>query len=223
MGSNLSQRIIEEYLEAIYDLEERGENPVRTSSLAQVLEVSPASVSEMLHRLSEKGLVEHTPYGGVSLTEEGRHRVLKLTRRHRLWEVLLNKHLGIGWEDVYDEACNLEHATSDLVSEKLAHFLGNPRFCPHGSPIPRKDLKQPKSPGIPLSDLEVGIQAEVARVVRESNAKLLHHLTSLGLVPGARVKVLEKAPFDGTLTIEVDNQPRAIGREASSFIIVEQV
>ncbi len=221
MGSNLGQRIVEEYLEAIYDLEERAENPVRTSSLAHVLEVSPASVSEMLHRLSEKGLVEHTPYGGVSLTEEGRRRVLKLIRRHRLWEVLLNNHLGIGWEDVYPEACNLEHATSDLVSEKLARFLDNPRVCPHGSPIPRKDLKQPRASGIPLSDLGVGQEARMVRVVRESNTRLLHHLTSLGLVPGTRVKVLEKAPFDGTLTIEVGDQTRAIGQEASSFIMVE--
>ncbi len=219
----MSQRIVEEYLEAIYALEEMVGNPVRTSSLAQVLEVSPASVSEMLPRLSEKGLAEYTPYGGVSLAEEGRRRVLKLTRRHRLWEVFLSRHLGISWEDVYHEACNLEHTTSELVSQKLAQFLGNPEVCPHGRPIPKSSLKQPKVSGIPLADLEVGKVAKMVCVVRESNTRLLRYLTGLGLMPGAKVKVLEKSPFDGTLTIEVNNSTRAMGQEASSFIMVEPV
>jgi DtxR family Mn-dependent transcriptional regulator len=117
----LSQRTIEEYLESIGALEER-ESPVSTSSIAQSMGLSMASVSEMLHRLSAKGLVEYTPYGGASLTDEGRQRFLRLTRRHRLWEVFLNRHLGIGWEDVYQHACSLEHATTDVLADKLAEF-----------------------------------------------------------------------------------------------------
>jgi len=209
-------------VESIGALEERG-NPVSTSSIAQLLGVSLASVTEMLHRLSEKGLVEYTPYGGASLTKEGRQRFLRLTRRHRLWEVFLSRHLGIGWEDVYHHACSLEHSTSDLVVEKLAEFLGNPEVCPHGSPIPGSDLRLPKTPGIALADSEVGWTGKVVSVIGESNPKFLHYLSGLGLIPGAKVRVLDKASFDGTLTIEINNSTKAIGREAASLVMVEPI
>lgn len=216
----MSERTVEEYLESVDSLE-RLESPVRTSSLAQVLEVSPASVSEMLQRLSKKGLIEYTPYGGATLTKEGRQRTLELTRRHRLWEVFLNRHLGMGWEDVYQDACTLEHATSDLVAEKLAQFLDNPRVCPHGNPIPKNNRELPEVSGIPLSDLGAGQAGRMISVVSESNAKFLHYLTSLGLTPGATVKVLEKAPFDGTMTIEVNNSTKAVGPQAASLVMIE--
>jgi DtxR family Mn-dependent transcriptional regulator len=216
----LSQRTVEEYLESIGALEER-ENPVSTTSIAQSMGLSSASVSEMLRRLAEKGLVEYTPYGGTSLTNEGRQRFLRLTRRHRLWEVFLNRHLGIGWEDVYHHACSLEHATTDLVVEKLAEFLDNPEVCPHGSPIPRSNLKNPRMSGIIMADLEVGQSAKIVSVISEHDSEFLHHLSSLGLTPGAELKILEKAPFDGTLTIEVNNATKAVSREAASLIMVK--
>ena len=216
----MSQRTIEEYLESIGALEER-ENPVSTTSIAQSMGLSLASVSEMLRRLSEKGLIEYTPYGGTNLTGEGKQRFLRLTRRHRLWEVFLNRHLGIGWEDVYHHACTLEHATTDLVVEKLAEFLGNPEICPHGSPIPMSNLKRPGKSGTPLATLEVGQAAEMTSVISERNSDYLHYLTGMGLIPGAKVKVLEKASYDGTLTVEVNNAAKAIGREAASLIMVK--
>lgn len=216
----MSQRTVEEYLESIGSLEER-ESPVSTTSVAQMLGLSLASVSEMLHRLSDKGLVEYTPYGGASLTEEGRRRFIKLTRRHRLWEVFLNRCLGIGWEDVYPHACNLEHATSDLVAEKLAEFLDNPQVCPHGSPIPKNDLELPEVSGISLADLDIGQVARVVNIISEGDTKLLHYLGRLGLKPGAKVKLLEKVPFDGTLAIEVNDATRAMGPQVATLIIVE--
>jgi len=216
----LSQRTTEEYLETIGALEER-ESPVSTSSIAQSMGLSLASVSEMLRRLSEKGLVEHTPYGGASLTDEGQQRFLRLTRRHRLWEVFLNRYLGISWEDVYHHACTLEHATSDLVEDKLAEFMDNPDVCPHGSPIPKKDLKRPANDGVTLANLDTGQSANVLNIIIEHNTDFLRYLTSLEMTPGATVKVLEKAPYDGTLTIEVNNATRAIGREAASLIVVK--
>ena len=216
----MSERTIEEYVESIGALEEK-ESPVSTSSIAQMLGVSLASVSEMLRRLSEKGLVNYTPYEGARLTVEGKQHFLRLTRRHRLWEVFLNKHLGIGWENVYEHACNLEHTTSDLVAERLAEFLDNPDVCPHGSPIPREDLKQAKLSGISLADLEVGKSARVVNVLGESNTKFLHYLKRIGLIPNIEFRLTEKAAFDGTLTIEIDNTAKAIGREASSLIMVE--
>jgi DtxR family Mn-dependent transcriptional regulator len=216
----LSQRTIEEYLESIGALEER-ESPVSTSSIAQSMGLTMASVSEMLRRLADKGLVEYTPYGGANLTDEGRQRFLRLTRRHRLWEVFLNRHLGIGWEDVYQDACSLEHATSDVVEDKLAEFLENPEVCPHGSPIPKKNLKHPSSTGITLAKLKVGQSARITNVIVERDSEFLRYLSSLDLVPGVMVKVLEKSPFDGTLTIETNNTTRAIGREAASLILVK--
>ncbi len=216
----MSQLTVEEYLESIGALEER-ESPVSTSSIAQSMGVSLASVSEMLHRLSEKGLVEHTPYGGASLTAEGRQRFLQLTRRHRLWEVFLHRHLGIGWEDIYRHACALEHATDDLVADRLADFLENPRVCPHGSPIPDKDLDYAATSSLTLASLEAGQSARVANVIVEHNADFLRYLTSLGLTPGATIRVVEKADYDGTLTVEVDDTSKAIGREAASLIMVK--
>jgi DtxR family Mn-dependent transcriptional regulator len=217
----LSQQTVEEYIETIDTLEEIEGSPVKTSSLAQFMKVSPASVSEMLHRLSEKGLVNHTPYGGVSLTEEGKRYVVKLTRRHRLWEVFLNRHLDIGWQDVYHEACILEHNTSDLVTEKLAQFLDNPATCPHGSPIPEVNHKLSKMPGIPLTDLNKGQKGRVVRVTNERNTKFLYYLTDLGLIPGAEFEMLDKAPLDGTLTIKVKGSIKAIGPEMASHILIE--
>jgi DtxR family Mn-dependent transcriptional regulator len=216
----LSQRTVEEYLESIGALEER-ESPVSTSSIAQSMGLSMASVSEMLRRLSTKGLVEYTPYSGANLTDEGRKRFLRLTRRHRLWEVFLNRYLGFGWEDVYQHACSLEHATTDAVADKLAEFLKNPETCPHGSPIPKKDLKRTVSPGITLADLEVGQSARITSIIIERDSEFLRYLSSLNLVPDVKVKVMEKAAFDGTLTVDIDNATKAIGREAASLILVK--
>jgi DtxR family Mn-dependent transcriptional regulator len=215
----MSELTVEEYLESIGALEER-ESPVSTSSIAQSMGVSLASVSEMLRRLAEKGLVEHTPYGGAILTDEGRQRFLRLTRRHRLWEVFLNRYLGIGWEDVYPHACDLEHATSDLVANRLAEFLHNPASCPHGSPIPGKDLRHTASHGVTLANLETGQSATVLNIIIERDPEFLRYLTGLDLVPGAGVRVVEKAAYDGTMTIEVNGTARAIGREAASLIIM---
>jgi DtxR family Mn-dependent transcriptional regulator len=218
----LSERTVEEYLESIGTLEER-KVPIRTADLAQILGVTSASVSEMLQRLSEKGLVKYAPYKGASLTEEGRRLVLSLMRRHRLWEVFLNQHLGIGWEDIYQEACNLEHVTSALVTEKLAQFLNNPEICPHGRPIPKNERRMPRMPGVPLSNIEDGTEIRVVGVMNERDAALLRYLTDIGLTVGVKVQVLEKAPFDGTLTIRVNDSIRAVGPEAANLIMVEQI
>jgi DtxR family Mn-dependent transcriptional regulator len=217
----MSQRTTEEYLETIGALEER-ERPVSTSAIAQSMGVSLASVSEMLRRLAEKGFVEHQPYGGASLTAEGRKHFLHLTRRHRLWEVFLNRHLGVPWEDVYQHACSLEHATSDLVADRLAEFLDNPAFCPHGSPIPGKDLKHAAAhPARTLADTAPGKAVAITNIILERDPDFLRYLTELGLTPGASVRVVEKAAYDGTLTVEVAGVMKAVGKEAASLVLVQ--
>ena len=217
----MSQQTVEEYMETINTLQEMQGSPVKTSSLARFLGVSAASVSEMLHRLSEKGMVDYTPYGGVSLTKNGRKRVMKLTRRHRLWEVFLNRHLGIGWEEVYEEACELEHSTSDRMAEKLAQFLGNPQTCPHGNPIPGNDGKYKGVSGVPLTELQLNTKAAIVRVTNESNKELFLCLNELGLTPGTKIEVTQKSSFDGTLTVKVSDAIKALGTEVASYIVVE--
>ena len=217
----MSQQTVEEYLETINMLEEIEGSPVKTTSLARLMEVSSASVTEMLRRLSEKGMVNYTPYGGVSLTDKGWEYVTRLTRRHRLWEVFLNKHLGFAWDEVYDEACKLEHNTSDDVAEKLAQFLGQPETCPHGSLIPKKGQKTMKSGGVPLAGLDAGRKAKILRIINENNSSFLRYLDEMGLIPGTEIEITEKASFDGTLTIKVGENVRAVSPEAASYIIIE--
>ena len=216
----MAERTTEEYLERIGELE-RLESPVKTSSLAEVLGLSLGSVSEMLQRLSKRELVKYTPYAGVSLTAEGKKSFLMLTRRHRLWEVFLNKYLGIAWEDVFAEACSLEHSTSDLVTDKLGQFLNNPEYCPHGSPIPDSNNRLPEEKGILLSKLELGRIGKMTGVDCESNTQCLRYLTEIGLTPGVKVLAVERSSFDGTLTIEVNGSSKAMSPQLASSIMVE--
>ncbi|MEJ2733331.1 MAG: metal-dependent transcriptional regulator [Anaerolineae bacterium] len=131
----MSSISVEDYLLTIYRLQE-DESPVSTTGLAEALEVTPPSVSGMLHKLGRAGLVNHEPYYGVVLTASGREQALRLLRRHRLWELFLTSVLGMPQDEVHAEAHRLEHATSDVVTEKLAAFLGHPDIDPHGQPIP---------------------------------------------------------------------------------------
>ena len=217
----MSRQTVEEYMETINTLQETQGSPVKTSSLAHFMGVSAASVSEMLRRLSEKGIVDYTPYGGVSLTEEGHRQVMKLTRRHRLWEVFLNRYLDIGWEEVYEEACELEHSTSDMVAEKLAQFLDNPQTCPHGSPIPDRHGRYKSEGGVALTELTPDKKACILQITNESSKELLACLNEIGLTPGTEVEVTQKSSFDGTLTLKVKGSIKAVGTEVASYIIVE--
>jgi DtxR family Mn-dependent transcriptional regulator len=219
----LSQRTTEEYLEAIYALEERGEQPVKTTQLANYLELAAASVSEMLARLAERKLVDYTPYEGVSLTPDGQCRVLELTRQHRLWEVFLYQFLGIGLAEVYQEACTLEHATSGLVSEKLAQFLGNPHQCPHGNPIPDNTDEFPELRGVSLSSMEKGQRARVVRISHTNNTSWLNYLCEINLLPGTLIEVTDRAPLDSTIIIKIGDDIKSLGPKYSAFIFVEVI
>lgn len=207
------------YLDAIYHLEERGE-VATTSNLAQEMGVSMASVSEMLRKLGEQGLLNYEPYQPVTLTEKGWQRAIQLARRHRLWEVFLVEKLGMGWEAVYREACDLEHATSEAVIEALAEFLGHPTTGPHGYPIPGPDGDVPVLPeSVPLATLEAGQWGRIVQV-SERDPELLVYLKQMNLVPGQAVEVVVKAPFDGPLTVRTDGASYAVGRKVAASIKV---
>lgn len=209
---------IEEYLESIYKLQEE-QHPVSTSRLAEHLKLSAPSVSEMVRKLTGRGLVFHSEKG-VCLTDEGKSLAKKVIRRHRLSERLLTDVLGFKWDEVHDEACRLEHAISSEMEDRIAESLGNPKTCPHGHPIPDKDGKLVKEKVKPLSELRAREKGIIVSVFEE-DPKMLKYLASLGLIPNVCVKVEEVAPFGGPLIVCVAGSRYALGKEVASKIKVK--
>jgi DtxR family Mn-dependent transcriptional regulator len=204
-------RSVEDYLKAIYRLSPEG-RPASTSEIANLLALSPPSVTGMVKRLSEHGLLEHVPYRGVLLTDEGRRAALKMVRRHRLIEAYLVEFLGYSWDTVHEEAERLEHAVSDTMIERMAAALGHPTVDPHGDPIPTADGSIHELASIPLSEVPLGRTVEIHRV-DESQPERLRYLASLGLRPGVQVTVVDRQPIDDLVTIEVGAERHVIGRE----------
>jgi DtxR family Mn-dependent transcriptional regulator len=209
-------RSVEDYLKAIYRLSPQGRT-ASTSEIAQRLELSPASVSGMVKRLSEHGLLEHVPYKGVQLTADGRRAALRMLRRHRLIEAYLVAFLGYTWDTVHDEAERLEHAVSDTLVERMAAVLGNPTVDPHGDPIPTPEGDIHEPVGIPLSEVPAGSSVEV-RQVEEGQPDRLRYIASVGLRPGVHLTVVDRQPFQGPITIEVAGQTHVIGNELGQVV-----
>jgi DtxR family Mn-dependent transcriptional regulator len=210
-------RSVEDYLKAIYRLSPSG-RPASTSEIAHLLELSAPSVSGMVKRLSEQGLLEHVPYKGVQLTAEGRRAALRMVRRHRLIESYLVDFLGYSWDTVHAEAERLEHAVSDTLVERMAAALGHPSFDPHGDPIPTPDGSIAELDCIPLSDIPVGRTVEL-RQVDERQPDRLRYIASLGLRPGAIVTVTDRQPLGGPLTVESGGERLIIGRELAQVLL----
>jgi len=207
---------IEEYLEAIFKLSERGE--VRPAQIADAMRVSGPTVTATLKRLQSAGLITR-PDNGVALTATGAAEAIDIVRRHRLAERFLVDALGLPWDEVHEEACLLEHALSPKVQSALETFLENPAFCPHGHPIPRSDGTVPELSGEPLCEFGEGSVVEIVRVEDEDDS-LLSYLASLGMYPGTRVGVCDVAPFKGPLMIEVGESRYALGRDIAAKIVV---
>jgi DtxR family Mn-dependent transcriptional regulator len=208
----------EEYLEAIYRLE-RESTGVTTSGLASELGVAAASVSGMLKRLASEGYIEHKARGEAKLTQKGFDVAVRVVRRHRLAERLLVDVLGMSWDEVHFEACKLEHAISARVEQRLVEVLGDPQSCPHGHPIPPLDGTDPPRVGMPLAQIDVGEPAVVHGVTDEV-PEILRYLGEVGLRPGARVDVRDKAPLGGPITVEVGGKRHAISLELARMVIV---
>ena len=209
----------EDYLKTIYKLS-RGGSPAGTSAIAEQLGVAAGSVSGMLRRLTEQGLVEHVPYGGAQLTPLGEREALRMIRRHRILELFLVDVLGYTWDRVHPEAERLEHAASDELIQRLAHLLGGPESDPHGAPIPGLgvDFQEPRYPT--LAELAVGSQA-VLRRVSDEGPDTLRYLAGLDLVPGVELEMLERAPFDGPLRLRVRGKEQILGHEIAQVLEIE--
>jgi len=214
---------VEDYLKAIYDLE-RGEQPAATNDIAERLAISPASVSGMVRRLADQGLITHEPYRGVRLTEGGRRAALRTLRRHRILECYLTEVLGYPWDRVHDEAERLEHAASEELIERMADALGNPAHDPHGAPIPSREGVVEASASRSLGDAAPGERVRV-RQVMDDDAERLRYLAELGIRPGAVIRILDRAPFDGPITLWVDESgggaARAVGPALAAQVFVE--
>ena len=210
---------VEDYLKAIYDLERSG-SAAGTNELAARLGIAPASVSGMVRRLADQGLITHERYRGVRLTDEGRRAALRTIRRHRIIEAYLTQALGYAWDLVHDEAERLEHACSDELVDRMAAAIGEPLHDPHGDPIPTREgtVDEPQLGSI--ADLAVGATAAVRRVSDRSGERL-RYLAELGILPGVQIEVLDRAPFDGPITVAVGSQQRVIGASLAREVLVE--
>jgi DtxR family transcriptional regulator, Mn-dependent transcriptional regulator len=216
----------EMYLKAMVELSDR--EMVGVGRLAERLNVTSVSANEMVRRLSDQELVKHTPYKGVELTKKGRQAACNIVRRQRLWECFLYDHLKIEWTKLYELACSLEHATAPDVTEALAVFLGDPKTCPRGNPIPAADGSFIPLNGIPLSEVAVGETVQVL-AVNATATDVIKHLYERNLLPGHKVEVVEAAPLQGPLTLRVnpsdkhviDGKEVVLGLSLAQYVIVK--
>ena len=212
-------RNIEDYLKHIYKLQ-TADKKVTTSSLADRLSIAPASVTDMVKKLSEQGLLRHTPYHGVELTEKGKKHALRIVRRHRLWEVLLVELLGFPWDEIDKEAERLEHSTSDELERKIDQVLGYPKTDPHGDPIPTEDGELREGSSTSLADIEPGQSCSITRV-SDTSPQVLKYVAKLGLSLRKRIVVKERVEFDGSLLVGVGSRECYVSQKLARNIFVE--
>jgi DtxR family Mn-dependent transcriptional regulator len=209
MRENLTHAI-EDYLKTIYDLAGT-HGRASTTQIAEVLDIKPASVTGMVQKLAstKPPLVDYQKHRGVVLTPEGEKVALEIIRHHRLLELFLHETLGYSWDKVDEEADRLEHVISEEFEERIAKALGDPTHDPHGDPIPTRDLEMPSSPTTCLSELRSNQQAIIKRV-RDTDPELLRYLSERGIIPGASVHILEYSPFDGNLSLKVEDRHEVV-------------
>lgn len=191
----------ENYLKAIYHLSSAGENQVSTNAIAEKLNTKPASVSDMIRKLSDKGVITYVKYQGVNITEPGKKRALWVIRKHRLWEVFLVNNLSFHWDEVHEIAEQLEHIKSSLLISRLDEFLGFPKFDPHGDPIPDAEGTITSNPRVALSELKMNDEAKLVSLKDTGNA-FLNYLDRIDMKIGTDIKVLDIIEFDGSREIE---------------------
>ncbi|MCC6846129.1 MAG: metal-dependent transcriptional regulator [Bacteroidetes bacterium] len=211
---------VEDYLKVIYKLQQF--NAASTNDIARALSVAPASVTGMIRRLADNGLVKYSPHKGVTLTEAGEKIALEIVRHHRLLELYLAEALGYSIDKVHDEAEKLEHHISEDFEERIAFVLGDPTHDPHGDPIPTKDGEIPEQFNRSLTESQEG-EVLVIRRVSDENQELLRFLISLGLVPKTRIEVIARAPFNGPFTIKIGDRTEFVWKEVAERIFVSAI
>lgn len=210
----------ENYLKAILKLSGSPDGTVSTNAIAAQLDTSAASVTDMLKKLSDKELITYQRYKGASLTDDGQRIATTLVRKHRLWEVFLVQSLGMTWDEVHEIAEELEHIQSDRLIDRLDHFLGHPKFDPHGDPIPNAQGKYTLRAQVPLSELKPG-QEGIVIGVREDETSFLKHLNEKGLTLGKSIKVITNDDYDNTLSLQVDGHELNLSGKVARNIMIK--
>lgn len=210
----------ENYLKAIYHLSSSGQKQVNTNAIAERLETKPASVSDMIRKLSAKEVINYVKYQGVNITEIGKKRALSVIRKHRLWEVFLVNKLNFHWDEVHEIAEQLEHIHSSLLISRLDEFLDHPKFDPHGDPIPDEDGMIYTKPMIVLSELSQGTVSKLVSMV-DTGTAFLNYLDKIGMKIGTKIKILDTVEFDGSMEIEADhNKLITISKQVADNLLV---
>jgi DtxR family transcriptional regulator, Mn-dependent transcriptional regulator len=212
----------ENYLKAIYHLSEGGKKSVSTNDIAAEMKTKAASVSDMLRKLGEKEVIEYRKYYGLQITESGKRQALQTIRKHRLWEVFLVDKLNFAWDEVHEVAEQLEHIHSTLLIQRLDAYLNFPKFDPHGDPIPDEFGDIRSRPRVQLNEMEVDQTGQIV-AVKDSSAAFLRYLDKVGAYIGARIKLLDKVEFDGSLEILVDQKKTLfMSKDVACNILVVQ-
>ncbi|MEM1408001.1 MAG: metal-dependent transcriptional regulator [Bacteroidota bacterium] len=195
----------ENYLKAIYHLAEQSGQSVSTNAIADELNTKAASVTDMIKRLSSKGVLSYQKYRGVYVSEAGKIAALQVIRKHRLWETFLVAKLKFNWDEVHEVAEQLEHIKSPLLIKRLDEFLGHPKFDPHGDPIPDENGEYKEKPKTPLFELQIE-QSGIVVTVQDDSPAFLQYLDKIGIYIGAKIKVVDKVEFDGSMEIQIDGR-----------------
>jgi DtxR family Mn-dependent transcriptional regulator len=209
----------EDYLKALYHLE-MDFNAVSTNSIAEYLDMKPSSVTDMLKKLAEKKFINYQKYKGTSLTKKGKLIALTIIRKHRLWETFLVDKLGFGWDQVHIIAEQLEHIKSEELIENLDNFLGNPKYDPHGDPIPNKDGEIEKMNQKLLVELKAS-QKGIITGVKKGTASLLNYLDKEKVKLGDSIKVIEILEFDGTYIVEINKRKLTFSEKICQNLLLE--
>ena len=209
----------EDYLKALYHLEMEFDS-VSTNSIADYLDMKPSSVTDMLKKLAEKKFINYQKYKGTSLTKKGRLIALSIIRKHRLWETFLVEKLGFGWDQVHIIAEQLEHIKSEELIENLDNFLGNPKYDPHGDPIPNKDGEIEKMNQKLLVELKAS-QKGIITGVKKGTASLLNYLDKEKVKLGDSIKVIEILEFDGTYIVEINKIKLTFSEKICQNLLLE--
>lgn len=212
----------ENYLKAIFRISQNADVKITPTAIAEMLKNNPASVIDMIKKLSDKKLIAYDKREGVKLTENGLNHAIQIVRKHRLWEVFLLEKLNYNWDEIHDIAEELEHIQDDTLADRLDKFLGFPEYDPHGDPIPKANGKVPKSFSVTLAKVKDGTTCRVA-AVRDTSSAFLQYLLKLNIGIGTSIRLVEKIPFDNSLVISIGGKEKTtVSQKFGENILVDE-
>ncbi|MGF7082101.1 metal-dependent transcriptional regulator [Mucilaginibacter sp. UYCu711] len=212
----------ENYLKAIFRISQNADVKITPTAIAEMLKNNPASVIDMIKKLSDKKLIDYDKREGVKLTGSGLNDAIQIVRKHRLWEVFLLEKLNYNWDEIHDIAEELEHIQDDTLADRLDKFLGFPEYDPHGDPIPKANGKVPKSFSVTLANVKDGATCRVA-AVKDTSSTFLQYLLKLNIGIGTSIRLVEKIPFDNSLVISIGGKEKTtVSQKFGENILVDE-